>query len=268
MLLFVFQLLLNSTYCMSMNNVLQYYEILKHEEAEHRIVKRSLNIPNHHRRITFNFDGKQHKLDLHQSHEILSADFKAVSIDANGVEHEISINKNTYYKGVLEGAEDSTVIAHVENNVVNAEIITRSDTIFIEPLQPHVHGDTSNDMIIYKLSDVLWNFTKSKNNMDVHPRNCGVQIKNTTQNNKSRNRRSANVALSKNICTLVLVADYEYFINVGGKDRTRTVNYMVQVISRVHNIYRNTPFGVGVNIGFNIKKVEVHEGHSNDKEHR
>lgn len=269
--LFAVHLLIYTVSCTKhqLNNVLKYYEIIKLEEAQHHIVKRNLNELNHHRRIAFHFNGKKHHLHLQQTQEILSPDFKAFTIDANGRKRQIHVDTNTYYKGVLEEDADSSVIAHVDEDLINAEIITKNDSIFIEPLQPHLDGKISKDMIIYKLSDVLWNLTESKNYTKLYPKTCGVEIKpekNMVQSG-SRNRRSTkNMDITNNICELALVADFEYFTNIGESKEINTINYMIQVITRVHNIYKKTDFvGVGENIGFNIKEIIVHNKHNNIK---
>ncbi|XP_041105392.1 disintegrin and metalloproteinase domain-containing protein 17-like isoform X2 [Polyodon spathula] len=57
----------------------------------------------------------------------------------------------------------------------------------------------------------------------------------------------------KNTCKLLVVADYRFFQNMGRSEESTTINYLIELIDRVDDIYRNTTWdynlqGYGVQI--------------------
>ena len=265
-----------------LSDVLNYHELLHKDDVNHKIVRRDLSSVGHERTIYFKFKGKSYSINLQQNVDILRDDFVAVSIDSEGVEHPINVPTLGYYRGTVEEDENAYVIAHVRNGIINAEIIFENETIYIEPADPHLLKNISNHMLVYKLSDVKWNLTSANSSIKMHQKNCilprfnnhlplnSERIPSPTgkpANSNERKRRA--VATDKNMCGLTLVADYRYFQSIGNGDRMTTINYMIQVVSRVHNIYRTTDFdGIGTNIGFKIQKVIVHDSFSTSYEHR
>ncbi|XP_039637304.1 disintegrin and metalloproteinase domain-containing protein 17-like [Perca fluviatilis] len=58
---------------------------------------------------------------------------------------------------------------------------------------------------------------------------------------------------SKNTCPLLLVADHRFFKHMGREEESTTLNYLIELIDRVDDIYRNTSWddefvGYGVQI--------------------
>lgn len=269
--------------CHYLSDVLNYHELLHKEDVHHNIVRRDLSSVGHERTIHFKFKGKSYSINLQQNVDILRDDFVAVSIDSEGVEHPLNVPTLNYYRGTVEEDEDAYAIAHVQNGIINAEIIFENETIYIEPADPYLPKNVSNHMLVYKLSDVKWNLTSANSSTKMHQKNCILPRFNnqlplnsepttpppTSKPVKSNERKRRAVATDKNMCGLTLVADYRYFQSIGNGDRMTTINYMIQVVSRVHDIYRTTNFdGVGTNIGFKIQKVIVHDSFSTSYEHR
>ena len=264
-----------------LSEVLNYHELLHIDDVSHKIVRRDLSSAGHERTIHFKFDGKSYSINLQQKIDILREDFVAVSIDRYGQEHPIALSRLEYYKGTVEEDENAYVLAHVQNGMINAEIIFENESIYIEPAEPHLRENSSSHMLVYKLSDLKWNLTAANSSTKMHQKNCILPELNNKHpvNNEidmlarkpketnARKRRA--VATSKNVCGLTLVADYTYFQNIGNGDQMTTINYMIQVVSRVHEIYRRTDFdGIGTNIGFKIQKVIVHDSFSTEYEHK
>ncbi|MCJ8743789.1 hypothetical protein PDJAM_G00098270 [Pangasius djambal] len=89
-----------------------------------------------------------------------------------------------------------------------------------------------------------------------------------------RVRRQA-VDHRKNTCPLLLVADYRFFRHMGRKEESTTINYLIELIDRVDDIYRNTSWdeefkGYGVQIqqimiNKSPTKVEPGQNHYNMK---
>jgi len=73
----------------------------------------------------------------------------------------------------------------------------------------------------------------------------------------------------KNTCPLLLVADYEFFVNMGKSDVVKTSAYLVGLIDRVDQIYRKTRWNdVGMTgMGFEIKKIIVHDSQHGNPSH-
>jgi len=273
--------------CDPLSQTLRYYELMHINDVDHHVVRRELTESGHGRRLNFHFAGKNYSITLVQKNDIITSDFQATSIDSEGKESPITVDELQYYKGAVENDDKSLVLAHIEDKMVTAEIILAKDTIYIEPSQPHIEGK-DNHMLIYRLSDVLWNLTDANSSVRMHEKNCitpslterGSQSStpppkehyvqtNKRQRHNQHGRKRRTVATDKNICELILVADYHYFKNIGQSQKIKTINHMLQVISRVHEIYRSTDFtGVGTNIGFKVKRVVVHEAFSEDSLHR
>ena len=263
-----------------LSEVLKYHELLHIDDFSHNVVRRDLSSEGHEKTIHFKFDGKNYSVNLKQKIDVLQDDFVAVSIDSEGHEHPIKFSKKEFYKGMLDEDGSTYVLAHIQNGIINAEIIFENETIYIEPAQPHLPKDNSKHMLVYRLSDVKWNLTSANSSTKEHQKNCVLPEFNkqhsgqasdepvTIPDSNTRRKRRA-VATSKNVCGLILVADYTYFKGIGNSDRMATVNFMIQVVSRVHEIYRRTDFdGIGTNIGFKIQKIIVHDSFSTDYQHR
>ena len=264
-------------------DILNHYELLHMDQLKHHVSRRDLSTEGHTRQLHFKFAGKTYNMVLRQRLDILDQGFVALSVDSDGEMHPFSVPTLQYYRGTVEGFTDSLVLAHIENNMITAEIMLGNDTIYIEPSKVHF-TDKPNHMLVYRLSDMVWNLTSADSSVKMNQKNCvvpeeafkssdkddsNVDIPFVEMEKRSKKRSRRAVATVKNVCSLTLVADYQFFKNIGGSDKMATLNYMIQVVSRVHEIYRNTDFdGIGINIGFKVEKVIIHESFSKDYKHR
>ena len=236
-----------------LSSTLSYYEVLHTSDVHHRI-RRDVN-GQHTRYISFMSHGRNFHILLHHSHSIFSPDFSAVSIDSSGKENKVEIDKDSYYEGYDEEDQDSHVIAHVENNILTATLMSNNNTYIIEPMWRHVSDVDLNKMLIYKLTDVHSNLT----HRHMPKMFCGLNrvhlYNKTLKSVPQRNRREIS---QKNRCSLELVGDYLFYVHMGMSNEVTALNYMLQVAIRVHQIYKETEWnGIGKNIGFSIKKVCV-----------
>ncbi|KAK9879198.1 hypothetical protein WA026_004046 [Henosepilachna vigintioctopunctata] len=141
-------------------------------------------------------------------------------------------------------------------------------------------------MLIYKQSDILldWN----KDDALLGTSTCGVQD-DSLDFNKYKNdtvylREKRQIIFgeendflpAKTRCSLLLVADHTFYKYMGGSSTKTTINYLINLIDRVHKIYNNTLWretshGLGFKgMGFLIKKIVVHSSPtrtSYDQEH-
>ncbi|KAK2553480.1 ADAM 17-like protease [Acropora cervicornis] len=151
--------------------------------------------------------------------------FHAYSVGPNDVKTEIPINKHSFYRGYDEDDASSEARVHDDYGVLTASIATKNDTYVIEPAWRHLRQSSNEQMIAYRHSDVKSNITHSHNN----PK-------------------------------LALVADYRFHREMGQRDRSKTVNYMIGVADRVNTIFQRTEWSNEyVGYGFEIAQVIVHE---------
>ncbi|XP_002159249.1 disintegrin and metalloproteinase domain-containing protein 17 [Hydra vulgaris] len=246
---------------------LSYYEVIQKSDIHHRY-RRDLN-GQKSRYMSFKVHGKYFNIYLYHSHSIFSPGFEAVSVDGTGQENKVEIDKDSYYEGYDLKDQSSHIIAHVETNMITATLISNNNTYIIEPMWRYNSSDL-NKMLVYKLSDVYLNFT----HMHMPKLFCGVNKVNPYKGNvkitPERNKRETSTKLDKekNRCTLELVGDYSFYVNMGMSNEVNAVNYMVQVVNRVNLIYKETEWTeIGKNIGFQIIKATVLNSYSSDNKH-
>ncbi|GAB1607561.1 ADAM 17-like protease [Argonauta hians] len=272
---------------------LHYFETLKPQDV-HVITKRSIdtNPDSHLKLVHLQGLGKQFNFYLHSTQRLLSSDFSASTVDSDGHETPVFINRNAFYEGALQDEEGSHVDAVWEGEDMLATITTPGETYTVEPSWRHLPGSSNHTMIIYKGSDIKSLY----NNTGHHRRHfCGYQPGVTltkeeldrsqrmkkfyqeSEYNEShslshsyhhhRQRRSAAL---KNTCEMLLVADYTYFKGIGESNSLKTANYLIHIMTKVDSIFRNTVWDEGSSgnlkgYGLKIKKVKIHSQYSNDE---
>ncbi|GAB1605769.1 hypothetical protein Ahia01_000859200 [Argonauta hians] len=86
------------------------------------------------------------------------------------------------------------------------------------------------------------------------------------QSNCKHDRRRRDV-LPKDNCEVMLIADYIYFQNIGNSSVLKTINYMMQVMTRVDSIFRSTVWdededGELKGFGVKVKEIRIHTAYS------
>eukprot|EP00794_Sanderia_malayensis_P012069 gene12069-13313_t len=258
-----------STYSRSLTEVLKNYETLKKEHIQHSIGKRSVNFLGN-KKLHFQSFGRNFDLKLVSDSSIFSPQFEAIVVN-DKEERQFQIEKDNFFKGYVDGEFDSRVQAHLEDGVLTASIKTDDEVFVVEPSSRHVDGDHDFDMIVYKLSDVQSNFTKTQSG---HPSFCGVKEHNTEhvefesqdasdkshEKSANRQRRAAGTIETYDTCQLALVADHLFVKHMGQGKTSTAISYMLSVLQRVDQIYRSTNWFSGLkNIGLEVRKVIVHE---------
>ena len=246
----------------TLTHILKYYETINKLDIQHHISRREIDSTDFFKEISFFSHKEQFELKLRSSDEIFAPDFEAVTIDKDGVERKIDIHKHAYYKGHDIQHENAQVFAHVENGMLTASIYAKDETYIIEPMWRH-DNTLKNEMIVYKFSNVNWNFTDADMKGSVlHPMTCGVNSSEKSVPTAERTfhrRKRREIVTEKNTCPLILVADYLFYKHMGNENEVTTINYMLQVADRVNRIYRKTEWEVGTNIGFQVRKTVVHD---------
>ncbi|KAL3279543.1 hypothetical protein HHI36_017050 [Cryptolaemus montrouzieri] len=238
------------------NSILRvkHYGTIHSSQIRHSIVKRGLSENNHPfnkiNEIQFNSMGQKFRLILHPNTDVLHSKFRASEIDELGVEQPILIEQGDFYNGRVFGELSSSVSLHIENGIMMGSIELERETFHIEPSWRHIPELDNRTMIIYKQSDVILDWNKESTLLGA--RTCGVEedFQNLDEYSNSsvltRKKRQIiyeeenNFFPTKTRCSLLLVADYTFYMNMGGSSTKTTTNYLITLIDRVHKIYNNT----------------------------
>ncbi|CAL4147225.1 unnamed protein product [Meganyctiphanes norvegica] len=267
---------------------LKYYEIIDSSAFSHQIVKRGLKDSNHQfnkiREVNFDAMGRNFRLILNPRKGLLHPQFKAYAVDGEGNEKLIHIDNELFYEGRVFGEKSSEVTAHLEDGIMTATIHTPDDTYHVEPSWRHVPDSSDESMIVYRGSDVKHSWEDKHPSLKGHKMCDFVKEGNETIEAYSKLRNSDKDSMDRILhrakrqqaesytfngkntrCSLLLVADYRFFKEMGGKSYKNTVNYLISLIDRVDKIFENTVWH-DVNddsgfkgLGFVIKKILVHQ---------
>jgi len=271
---------------------LKYYEIIDPSAFSHQIVKRGLKESSHRfnkiKEVAFDAMGRNFRLILNPRKGLLHPQFKSYAIDGEGNEKLIQIDNEEFFEGRVFGEKSSDVTAHLENGIMTATIQTPDDTYHIEPSWRHVPDSDEDSMIIYRGSDVKHSWEDKNPSLKRHKicdfvkeGNESIQdyseeemdddysIHNAIHRVKRQQSELSNSNIKKTRCSLLLVADYHFFRDMGGSSYRKTVNYLISLIDRVDKIYENTEWhdmnekSDFKGMGFVIKKILVHQEFTN-----
>ena len=188
-----------------------------------------------------------------------------------------SVNLDEHFEGSLVGEPSSQVLFHIQDNIVTGSIqVSDHEKYFIEPSQKHINEPHDFHMIVYKLSDVKFNFTKPDEDEghfcghESHEGQSGFSendfefmIPKTPINDQDgfeyyRRKRDAE---QKTVCPIALIADYKFY-ELHGKDEGVTINYMINLVQQVDALYRRQSLDPSggeeyKNFGFSVKSIQV-----------
>ncbi|XP_015780892.1 PREDICTED: ADAM 17-like protease [Acropora digitifera] len=255
-----------------LEHVLNHYETLHAEDVFHGVHKRDTYTALQEKIVSFTALGRHFRLHLTPNTGLFDEEFRAYSVGPNDVKTEIPINKDSFYRGYDEDDASSEARVHDDYGVLTASIATKSETYVIEPAWRHLRQSSSEQMIAYRHSDVKSNITHPHND----PKNkkysfCGHDSEHSTvyykenvgQDLRSHRRKRAASTLIR--CRLALVADHRFYQEMGQRDESKTVNYMIGVADRVSTIFERTEWSNEyVGYGFEIAQVIVHENISSE----
>ncbi|XP_052866560.1 ADAM 17-like protease isoform X2 [Anopheles cruzii] len=261
---------------------LKYYETLHANDLSHRIEKRGAKHSNHPfntiKEVEFRVLGKNFRLILHPQASVLHSNFRAYSVDGNGSESIVHLDRSNFFKGRVFGEMQSHVSAHIDDGVLTASVVLPEETYHIEPSWRHLpHQTDRRHMIAYRASDIKfsWDHIDSVGGeLGGVPRTCGyvkegLELEQDDESDEhagefdseptpesvwhsedapresklKRHKRQADqyeYTPTKTRCPLLLVADYRFFQEMGGSNTKTTINYLISLIDRVHKIYNDT----------------------------
>ncbi|KAK7142096.1 hypothetical protein R3I94_011709 [Phoxinus phoxinus] len=228
----------------------------------HSLRKRDVDARSHvERLVSFTALQRHFNLYLTTNTELFTDNFKAVFVDENGKEDQYDIQLQNYFKGHLVGEEHSRVQAHIDGDEFSAHILTEEAEYNVEPLWRFTESPPDGRLLVYRSEDIK-NISRlsspkvcgyvNADAQDLLPEEATGQ---TEQEEEPHNReiRSTTHNHKKNTCPLLLVADHRFFKHMGRGEESTTLNYLIELIDRVDDIYRNTSWddefiGYGVQI--------------------
>uniref|UniRef100_A0A7N8Y578 ADAM metallopeptidase domain 17 n=1 Tax=Mastacembelus armatus TaxID=205130 RepID=A0A7N8Y578_9TELE len=224
----------------------------------HSVRKRDVHTQSHlERLVSFRALHRNFKLYLTTNTDLFTDKFKAVFVDKHGKEQNYDVHLQNYFTGHVVGEENSRVQAHIDGEEFSAHILTDEAEYNVEPLWRFTDSLTDDRLLVYRSEDIK-NLSRI-----VSPKVCGYihaealdLLPQTTRRSWDKyHHREKRQALDhkKNTCPLLLVADYRFFKHMGRGQESITLNYLIELIDRVDDIYRNTTWddefkGYGVQI--------------------
>uniref|UniRef100_A0A8C7JA53 ADAM metallopeptidase domain 17 n=1 Tax=Oncorhynchus kisutch TaxID=8019 RepID=A0A8C7JA53_ONCKI len=234
------------------DSMLSDFEVLPLASLQtHSVRRRDLQTQTHvERHLSFTALQRHFKLYLRTNTELFTEDFSAVFVGEDGQEDSYEVNRQNFFTGHVIGEENSRVQAHIDDNDFSAHILTDGAEYNIEPLWRFTSAPPDGRLLVYRpehirnisrlASPKVCGYVKADSN-DLLPEKPLVREKRQVHDHR------------KNTCPLLLVADHRFFQEMGRGEESTTLNYLIELIDRVDDIYRSTSWddeykGYGVQI--------------------
>lgn len=243
-----------------LHSMLSDFDVLPLSSLQmHSVRRRDVHTHSHlERLVSFTALHRNFKLYLTSNTGLFTEDFKVVFVDKNGKEEDYDVQLQNYFTGHVVGEEHSRVQAHIDGDEFSAHILSEESEYTIEPLWRFTNSAADGSLLVYRSEDIK-NLSRVSS-----PKVCGyVHAEDNhllsdllpgheEHESPIRERRQAHDH-RKNTCPLLLVADYRFFQHMGRGQESVTLNYLIELIDRVDDIYRNTTWddefkGYGVQI--------------------
>uniref|UniRef100_A0A8C5FPB1 ADAM metallopeptidase domain 17a n=1 Tax=Gadus morhua TaxID=8049 RepID=A0A8C5FPB1_GADMO len=242
----------------SLNSILSDFEVLPWSGLQlHSVRKRDAQTRSHlERLVTFQALQRNFKLYLTTNTDLFTENFKAVFVDEQGLEEKYDVQLQNYFTGHVVGEENSRVQAHIDGDEFSAHILTDEAEYNVEPLWRFTNSPQDGRVLVYRSEDIR-NISRIAS-----PKVCGYIHAEAQQLLPAellhRTKRLAHDH-KKNTCPLLLVADYRFFEHMGRKEESITLNYLIELIDRVDDIYRNTTWNDEFK-GYGVQIQQDHKG--------
>ncbi|XP_068136417.1 disintegrin and metalloproteinase domain-containing protein 17 isoform X2 [Hyperolius riggenbachi] len=252
----------------SLDSMLTDYDIISLSGLQqHSVRKRDLETQSHvERMLDFTALHRHFKIYLTSDADHLSESLKVVVLDGNGKEQDYHVKRSDFFTGHVVGEHDSKVIAHIGEGDFTARISTDGEEYNIEPLWRFAEDTSKDSLLVYKSEDIREVSRLQSSKVCGYMKPEQDLFKNEpdpteTQEILHREKRQRpGPDPNKNTCKLLVVADHRFFKYMGRKEESTTINYLIELIDRVDDIYRNTTWdpqwkGYGVQ----IEQIIVHK---------
>uniref|UniRef100_I3J731 ADAM metallopeptidase domain 17a n=1 Tax=Oreochromis niloticus TaxID=8128 RepID=I3J731_ORENI len=219
----------------SLNSVLSDYEVLPLSGLQlHSLRKRDVHAQSHlERLVSFRALHRHFKLYLTTNTDLFTDNFQAVFVDKHGKKENYDVHPQNYFTGHVVGEENSRVQAHIDGDEFSAHILTGEAEYNVEPLWRFTDSPTDGRLLVYRSEDIK-NLSRIAS-----PKVCGYVNAEKSPKADFVEKRQVHDH-RKNTCPLLLVADYRFYRHMGRKEESITLNYLIELIDRVDDIYRNT----------------------------
>ncbi|XP_057208452.1 disintegrin and metalloproteinase domain-containing protein 17 [Triplophysa rosa] len=249
-----------------LSSMLSDFDVLQLSSLQqHSVRKRDVQSHTHTERLlSFTALHRHFKLYLTTNTELFTRDFNAVVIGEDGAQEMYEVQRENFFTGHVVGELNSRVQAHISANDFSAHILTEEAEYNIEPLWRFTEDPRDGRLLAYRSEDIRnvtrlaapkvcgYISTEANEMMPESVRGATALDEDDDEDEHMRERRQTQDH-SKNTCPLLLVADYRFFRHMGRKEESTTLNYLIELIDRVDDIYRNTSWdeeykGYGVQI--------------------
>ncbi|XP_020848276.1 disintegrin and metalloproteinase domain-containing protein 17 isoform X4 [Phascolarctos cinereus] len=246
-----------------LDSMLSDYDILSLSNIQqHSLRKRDLQTASHlERLLTFSALHRHFKVYLTSSAERFSQNFKVLVVDGKE-EQEYPVKWQDFFTGHVVGEHNSRVLAHIGDDDFTVRINTDGAEYNIEPLWRFINDTQDKRMLVYKSEDIK-NVSRFQS-----PKVCGYLkiekeellpkgLEDTEQHTVHVHReKRAPPNPMKNTCKLLVVADHRFYKYMGRGEESTTTNYLIELIDRVDDIYRNTSWD---NAGFKGYGIQIEQ---------
>uniref|UniRef100_A0AAX7UMG3 ADAM metallopeptidase domain 17 n=1 Tax=Astatotilapia calliptera TaxID=8154 RepID=A0AAX7UMG3_ASTCA len=243
---------------LSLRAMLDDFDVLPLSSLQtHSVRRRDVQTQTHvEKLISFSALQRHFRLYLRTNDELFTSDFRAVVISENGQESTYPVNRHNYFTGHVIGEENSRVQAHIEDDEFSAHILTDEAEYNVEPLWRFTSAPSGGRLLIYRSEDIR-NISRL-----LQPSVCGYVtsdpsdlLPDSVKASAFRVKRHVHDH-KKNSCPLLLVADHRFFKHMGRDEESTTLNYLIELIDRVDDIYRNTSWGEGFS-GYGVQIDQI-----------
>uniref|UniRef100_A0A2H1VDH4 SFRICE_007315 n=1 Tax=Spodoptera frugiperda TaxID=7108 RepID=A0A2H1VDH4_SPOFR len=156
---------------------LKYFETIHASKLAHHVVKRGAKLSSHPfntiKEVHFKTLGKDFRLILHPHSSVLHSNFKAYTVDGDGKETTVHVDRENFYTGRVFGEKSSDVKLHMEDGMITGIIHTPDETYHIEPSWRHLPHLDDKTMITYRSSDIHFSWKAADEAKGAKPRVCG-----------------------------------------------------------------------------------------------
>ncbi|CAF89520.1 unnamed protein product, partial [Tetraodon nigroviridis] len=242
--------------------------------------------------VSFDALQRTFTLYLRTNQQLFTHDFSAVVVEEDGQERRFPVRRHTYFSGHVVGEENSRVQAHMDEEQFSAHILTEGGEYNVEPLWRFTSAPPDGRLLVYRSEDIR-NLRRlqqasvcgyvSSNASHLLPEDRPPAVLEEQEAPGSHGRSKVTTApfarrwvmvwlrprprvpewpsrakrqvdeQVKNTCPLLLVADHRFFRHMGHGEESTTLNYLIELIDRVDDMYRNTVWeqdfsGYGVQI--------------------
>ncbi|XP_073424307.1 disintegrin and metalloproteinase domain-containing protein 17 [Dendrobates tinctorius] len=254
----------------NLDTMLSEYDVISLSGIQqHSIRKRDLEPQSQvERMVDFTALHRHFKLYLTSDADHLSENLKAVVLDGNGKGKEYHIKRSDFFTGHVVGEHNSKVIAHIGDGDFTARISADGDEYNIEPLWRFTGNASRDNLLVYRSIDIkeVSRLQSSKVCGYVNPEQDLFRNQESKETHKDpehlhrEKRQKSPPDPNKNTCKMLVVADHRFYKYMGRKEESTTINYLIELIDRVDDIYRNTSWdSQWKGYGVQIEQIIVHK---------